>query len=100
MVCGFDCASDVKKMALAHRSLKTCSVQYGELSWTVLYDEREWEMTAMLEVMQVIPESHACVERCCAHCCMQKKNSVKSFAEFNRDVAIAIKRNILFLLGF
>ena len=75
VVCGFDCQADVERLALTHRCLQTCSVKHGELSWTILYDERAWDITSMLQVMDIIPRSHSCVERKCAHCVMQKRNS-------------------------
>ena len=73
VVCGFDCASDVEQLALTHRCLKTCSVEHRELSWTILYDERAWEIRSPLQVMEIMSATDSCVERCCAHCVMQKK---------------------------
>ena len=72
VLCGFDCASDVEQLAEMHSCLKSYSVEHGELSWHILYDERAWEMTRPLQVIEIIPASMSCVERCCGMCEMKK----------------------------
>ncbi len=58
VVCGFDCASDVRKLAGKHESLTFASMTKGGSSWQLLYDRRTWSVIKELKLEQVWPMRH------------------------------------------
>jgi len=69
VVCGFDCASDVRKLAGKHESLTFASMTKGVSSWQLLYDRRTWSVIKELKLEQVWPMRHfRVVDRYAAVC--------------------------------
>ena len=75
VLCGVDCPSDVAQLAAVHTCLKRSSAKHNEFSWHILYDQSAWEITSPLQVVQIIPASDVCAERCCGMCKIKKRNS-------------------------
>ena len=73
VLCGFDCTSDVEKLAGEHENLTLASISKKFWSWYLLFDNTRWQITKPLQVELIMGGNNTgYIERYAAVCEIQQ----------------------------